>query len=273
MGYVTAICGLAAALSVAGVHAAELHDRTAAAFDRYTAATEAQMDDAGRRFLHVDGLPDAQRRSALQAVERGEVVIDRKATLDRGKTIAVPDGLLHHWIGTVFVPGARLDQALVLMQDYDRHADIFKPAIVRSKLVSRDGDTYRVFLRFSMKKVITVVVNTDNEARFKRLARDRAESRIRSLRVAEVEAPGTAGEREKPVGNDGGFLWRLNTYWRFLERDGGTFIQCEAVSLSRGIPIGLGWLIGPFVTSIPRESLLFTLERTRKTLLGAVTVP
>ena len=78
--------------------------------------------------------------------------------------------------------------------------------------------------------------------------------------------PGTPHERERPVGRDGGYLWRLYTYWRFLERDGGTYVQCEAMSLTRGIPFALGWLIGPFVTSIPRESLAFTLETTRKTL-------
>ena len=108
-----------------------------------------------------------------------------------------------------------------------------------------------------MKKVITVVVDTENEARFERPEPDRAQSRIYSLRVAEVANPGTAQERQQPVGHDGGFLWRLYTYWRFLERDGGVYVQCEAISLTRGIPFALGWLIGPFVNSIPRESLAF----------------
>ena len=78
-----------------------------------------------------------------------------------------------------------------------------------------------------------------------------------------------AEEREMPVGRDGGYVWRLNTYWRILERDGGIFIQCESVSLTRGIPAGFGWLIGPFVTSIPRESLTFTLETTHRELMRA----
>jgi hypothetical protein len=117
-----------------------------------------------------------------------------------------------------------------------------------------------------MKKVLTVVLNTEHEAHYVRPAPDRAYSRIVSTRIAEVENPGTPAEREKPIGKDGGYMWRLNTYWRFLERDGGTYIQCESISLTRGIPFGFGWVVGPFVTSIPRESLTFTLERTRTTL-------
>jgi hypothetical protein len=118
-----------------------------------------------------------------------------------------------------------------------------------------------------MKKVITVVVNSEHNALFARPTADRAEGWIRSTRIAEVENPDGGGEREKPVGQDGGYLWRLNTYWRLLARDGGLYIQCESVSLTRGIPTGFGWLVGPFVTSIPRESLTFTLETTRKQLV------
>jgi hypothetical protein len=244
--------------------AADLQPRTVAAFDRYVRATEAQL--VPDPFLRIDGLSDAERRAKLAALSRGEVYIERLSTREAGKQIDVPEGLIHHWVGAVFAPGARLGEALDLLQDYDRHSEIFHPAIARSKLISRDGDVFRVDLRFSMKKVITVVVNTENEARFARLGSDRAQSRIYSLRVAEVADPGTPQEHERPVGHDGGFLWRLYTYWRFLERDGGTYVQCEAISLTRGIPFVFEWLIGPFVTSVPRESLTFTLEATRKAL-------
>jgi hypothetical protein len=138
--------------------------------------------------------------------------------------------------------------------------------VAASKIESRNGDRFTFFLRFVMKKVITVVVNSQHEAVFRRPGADRAEGWIHSTRIAEVENPGESTEREKPVGNDGGYLWRLNTYWRLLARDGGLYIHCESVSLSRGIPLGVGWLVGPFVTSIPRESLTFTLETTRQQL-------
>ena len=249
--------------------AADLDPRTVAAFDRYVAVTEAQAA-AARQFLAVDALADAERRAALARLRRGELVVERPQTTQGGTPIDIPSGLVHHWRGTAFIPGATVAQAVSLLQDYDRHAEIYRPNVARSRTLSKDGDVYRVYLRFFMKQVITVVVNSEHEARFSSSAPDRAQSRIHSLRIAEVEDPDTPREREMPVGRDGGYLWRLNTYWRFLERDGGTYIQCEAISLTRAIPLGLGWLVGPFVTSIPRESLAFTLETTRKVLAGQI---
>jgi hypothetical protein len=261
----TLLVGVLASLAAATGMAAELQPRTLAAFDRYARLTEARMSSDGS-FLWVDGLSESARRAGLDALRRGEVVIDRLTMRDAGQRIDVPDGLIHHWVGLVFVPGATVDQALALLQDYDRHAEIYRPAVTRSTLRARDGDIFRVYLRFSMKKVITVVMNTENEARFTRLGADRAQSRIYSTRIAEVEDPDTPRERESPVGRDGGYLWRLYTYWRFIQRDGGTYVQCESISLTRGIPTGFGWLVGPFVTSVPRESLEFTLQTTRTTL-------
>jgi hypothetical protein len=244
---------------------AELKPQTVAAFDRYVQVTEQRMNDAPQ-FLWVDGLPASQQRAVLEALRRGELVIDRLTTRQSGKEIDLPDGMVHHWIGVVFVPGATVDKALSLLQDYDHHAQIYAPAVAVSKLRSRDGSNFRVYLRFMMKKVITVVVNSEHDARFTREGPNRASSRIYSTRIAEVEAPGTPQEREKPVGNDGGYLWRLYSYWRVLQRDGGTYVQCESISLTRDIPVGFGWLVRPFVTSIPRESLEFTLTTTRTVL-------
>ena len=244
---------------------AELQNRTIQAFDRYVRLTEARLN-SNAPFLWIDGLPEARRREALETVRRKELSIERLETKDNGREIEAPGGMIHHWVGTAFVPGATIDEALSVLQNYNEHHRIYAPTVAASKLQSREGDRFRFFLRFVMKKVITVVVNSDHEAVFRKPAADRAEGWIHSTRIAEVENPGTPTEREKPVGNDGGYLWRLNTYWRLLARDGGLYIHCESVSLSRGIPTGFGWIVGPFVTSIPRESLTFTLETTRNRL-------
>lgn len=245
--------------------AAELQNRTIQAFDRYVRLTEARLN-GNAPFLWIDGLPETRRREALDAVRRRELSIERLETKDNGREIDAPGGMIHHWVGTAFVPGATIDQALAVLQNYNEHSRIYAPTVAASKLQSHEGDRFTFFLRFVMKKVITVVVNSDHEAVFRKPAADRAEGWIHSTRIAEVENPGTPTEREKPVGNDGGYLWRLNTYWRLLARDGGLYIHCESVSLSRGIPTGFGWIVGPFVTSIPRESLTFTLETTRNRL-------
>lgn len=249
--------------------AAELKPQTVAAFDRYVKATEgrheAELKDVSA-YLLIDALDEAGRRQKLDELRAGKVVIEPRRTRENSRQIDIPDGLVHHWVGLAFVPGASLDDTVRLLQDYDRHGEIYRPSVTRSKLLSREGDTFRMYLRFFMKKGITVVLNSDHEARFERTGADRVHSRIVSTRIAEVEDANTASEREKPPGRDGGYMWRLNTYWRFLERDGGTYLQCESISLTRGIPMGLGWLIGPFVNSIPRESLEFTLDTTRRTL-------
>jgi hypothetical protein len=255
------VCGGTPAL-----HAADLQAATVAAFDRYVALTEQRLNATDQPFLWVDTKPAAQRQSMLRSLQSGGLVMEPLMTRDGARTIDVPDGMIHHWIGVVFVPGTTLTAAVALLQDYDRHRDIYKPNVADSRVLSRDGDHFRVRLRFFTKKGITVVVNSDHDARFFREGPDRASSRIHSTRIAEVENPGTAKERELPVGHDGGYLWRLNSYWRFLERDGGVYIQCESITLTRDIPFGLGLIVRPFVTSLPRETLTFTLTTTRQAL-------
>ena len=245
---------------------AELSPKTIAAFDRYVQIAERRIANEVRQpqtFLWPDALAAGGKQDALARLRRGEVVVDRMR-LD-GST-DVPDGLLHHWIGVIFIPGVHVQDAVALMQDYNRHSSVYRPNIVQSKTLDRKDDVFKVFLRFYMKKVIAVTLNTEHEARFTVAGPDRAHSSIHSTRVAEVVDAGTPAEREEQPGHGHGFMWRLNTYWRFLERDGGTYVQCESITLSRDMPFGLGWLIKPFVTEVPKESLTFTLEKTKAAL-------
>jgi hypothetical protein len=207
-----------------------------------------------------------RRESELARLKAGEVVIERLATLQDGRAIEAPDGLIHHWIATVFLPGAELDRVVAVLQDYDHHAQLFAPAVARSKLRARKGDDFQMHLRLVRTKVITVVLDTENDVHYSAPHPDRVEFRARSTSVREVQDAGKASEAVKAAGDDHGFMWRLNTYGRLEARDGGTFVQFETVSLSRDIPFGLGWVIGPFVTSVPKESLLFTLETLRRTV-------
>ncbi len=197
----------------------------------------------------------------------GGLIIERMETRDGGKSIDTPDALIHHWLAVVFVPGVQVNTAVALMEDYDRHSRVFAPNIASSKLLDRKDERFRVALRFYVKKVIAVTLDTENQAEFFRLPPDRAYSRIRSTKVTEIANAGTPQEMEKPQGQENGFMYRLNTYWRFLERDGGTYIQCESLTLSRDVPFALSWIIKPFVSQLPKESLTFTLERAKAELL------
>ena len=180
----------------------------------------------------------------------------------------MPDGLIHHWLGLVYIPGASLASTIALLQAYDQQHRFYAPEVERSRLLRRDGNDFHVFLRLRRKKVISVVLNTEYDVHYALLGSARAYASSYSTRIAEVENAGKVNETEKPPGNDSGLLWRLNSYWRLEQRDGGMYVQLEVVSLTRDIPTGLGWLVRPFVTSVPQESLQFTLSRTRASLLA-----
>jgi hypothetical protein len=250
--------------------AQQLTPETTAGFEHYVELSEQRMSQEVNSgpFLRIDGLPQPQRDLDYQQLKTGEVITDRLQTLDHGAPVPVPHGLIHHWIGTIFIPGSTLAQTLAFLEDYDNQSKFYAPEVQRSKLVQRNGNQFKVFLRLQKKKMITVILNTNYDVKYTLLSPDRAASDSHSTHIAEVENPGKPDESEKPVGNDSGFLWRLNSYWRFLQRDGGTYVQLEAISLTRDIPTGLNWLVNPFVTSIPKESLVFTLTRTREALSG-----
>jgi hypothetical protein len=261
------LLALAPAMNAARV---EQRAETVEAFERYVRLTDERNDGELRRgtgWLWIDGLPEKDRDEAYGELARGEVKIKKLETFDRGTAIACPEGLIHHWVGAIFIPGARVDDVLRILQDYEHHASYYAPDVERAKLLARDGDRFRVFLRFRRKKIITVVLDTEHEVHYVRDAAGLAHSRSSAVRIAQVENAGAADEREKKPGDDDGFMWKMETWWRVEAGEGGVYVQSEVASLTRGIPAGLGWMIGPFVTSIPRESLTFTLEATRKAVL------
>jgi len=265
------LCAVAAPVRAEG-----LKPKTVEAFDHYVQLTEAQIDAELARhepYLWIEGLPEGRRADAEARLRAGQVVIERLDTLnstDHREPISVENGMIHHWIGTVFIPGATLAQTLALEEDYDHHQDFFRPDVMRSKILRHDGNDFTIELRLYKKKVITTVLDTEHEVHYTFVDSAHAWSRSRTTRIQEVDNADEKDERLEPAGHDRGFLWRMNTYWRFEEKDGGTYVECQSISLTRDIPAGLGWLIGPYVTSVPRESLTFTLATTRSAVLNRI---
>ena len=271
----SAIAIVAALVATIGIgvrptRAEQLKKETAAAFDQYIRLKENRDEhQISRRqpFLWIDALPEPIARKAYADVRSGQVLIKRNQDCGTPDCSAIPGGLIHDWVGLVFVPGVSLAQAMSALQDYDRDAEYYRPQVLKSKLLDRSGDVFHVFLRLKQVHVITVVMDTEYEVRYRYLDETHAVSRSYSTRIAEVENAGEANERDRVPGDDRGLLWRLYSYWRFYQADGGVYIQCNAVSLTRDVPAGLGWLIRPFIQKIPSESLRFTLDATRAALV------
>src|SRR5713226_9222570 len=249
--------------------AAELKQETAEAFNQYVRVTEDRMAEelgGGRTFLWLDTFPEPKREKLYAQLQQGEIIIERLETLEREKRIRVPGGLIHHWIALSLVPGVTLQQVLTLLQDYDHHLAIYKPDVLRSRLLTADGNCFKVYLRLHQKAFITAVFNAEFEVTYFPVDESRVYSRSYSTRIAEVDHADRSDEREKPIGKDRGFLWRLNSYWRFQEKDGGVYIQLESVALSRSVPALLAWVVNPLLKSIPREYLSRLLTSTRVAL-------
>lgn len=248
-----------------------LSSSTLQAFQRYVTITDAQNHgNLGEgNFLWIDNLPAKEKADIYARLKRGEIEMRRVAPEAAGANAGIPGGMIHDWKGIVFIPGANLYQVLRVLQDYDHQATIYAPDVEKAKIERRDGNHYVVFLRFRRTKVVTVVLDTEHDVNYFRDSPTRAHSRSSAIRIAEVENPDAPNEKEKAPGEDQGFLWKMETWWRLQEKDGGVYVQNHVVSLTRDLPTGLGWLIEPFITSIPKESLEFTLGATRKAVLKA----
>jgi len=237
----------------------QLKPRTLQAFETYIRDAEAAIEPAlrgARPFLWSDGSSER-----MQQISRGAIV----AEFWSGQgPIELPNGLIHDWVGAVFIPHATVEETLARVQDYDNHKKFYKPEVLDSKLISHQGNDFQIYLRLLKKKIITVVLDTDHDVHYSSVDRTRWFCRSYTTRIAEVEDPGTAREKVLPPDSGYGFLWRLYSYWHFQEKDGGVYVECRAVSLTRDIPLGLGWIIEPIIRKLPHESLINTLKATRE---------
>ena len=239
----------------------QLKRPTVGAFDRYIREAEAGMEQS----LHGTSLflwSDVRSERA-QVVRGGKVVAQFWA--GQGP-IKVLNGLIHDWIGAVFIPATSLKKTLALIQDYDNHKNIYKPEVIASRLISHRGNDFQIYLRLLKKKIMTVVLDTDHDVHYRSLDRTRWTCRSYTTRIAEVKNAGSPKETVLPPDTGYGFLWRLNSYWRFQEREDGVYVECRAISLTRDVPLGLGWIIEPIIQKLPQESLINTLEATRQAL-------
>ena len=238
----------------------QLNPKTLEAFDAYIRNTETEMEQSlqGSNFLWSQQTPERS-----QALDQGQVAAQFWPGEGR---VTVPNGLIHDWIAAAFIPDSNIQQLLAVMQDYDNHKNTYKPEVIDSKLISRDGNDFQIYLRLLKKKIITVVLDTDHVVHYCPVDKTRWLCRSYTTRIAEVEHAGSTEERVLEPDAGYGFLWRLYSYWRLDERNAGVVLECRAISLTRDVPFGLGWAIEPIIEKLPKESLINTLEATRRAL-------
>lgn len=258
---------LAIAASASASEEAKLQPKTVHSFSKYVAAVEArrarELADQ-RPFLEFEAKSAADQARIMALLRRGEVYVERAAPArdHAGNEIAIDEGSINHWRGTVFVPNVKLDHVLKVLQEpqSDKHK---QEDVLSSRVVSRNGDSQKVFLRLRRTKFVTVVYDTEYDVDYKRLAPDRAFSNSISTRIVEIENAGTPRERALPEGDDHGYMWKLNSYWRYKQLPDGVLVEVESLTLSRDMPPIIGPLIRPIINSTARESMTRTLASVR----------
>src|SRR3984957_17196799 len=224
---------------------ARLTPQATAAFDRYVEQAESRMSS--------DAVRDPKLRGGETRVEAA----------DAARNVNAPGAMIQDWVGMTFLPGATLAEVQSVLRNYAEYKNFYRPKVIESQQLAHSGDEYDVMLRLYEKHILTVVLNSTYHIRYEMPDPNHLIVTSRSTHIGEIKDPGRSTTEEVAPGNDSGFLWRLNSYWRFEAADGGVYARCEAISLSRDVPPGLGWMLKSFLESFPKESMKNTLRGTR----------
>ena len=238
---------------------AELQPDTLAAWNHYIEQAKARMNarlEAGRHFLWVDENPDRGRR-----VRNGEILV---APVNGSGRTDVPNGLIHDWIGSAFFPGTTMEKVFDTMDEYACYKDFYQPAVIDSKLLSREDSESSFSMRLLKKALfVTAVMDADYKARYFRRNERSRYGFVWSTRIQDVVNSGQPSERQLPPGTGSGFIWRLFCISRFEERDSGVYVELHVMGLSRCVPALLGWLVNPLISRLSQSSLITSLSQTR----------
>jgi hypothetical protein len=259
--------------------AATLKPETVTAWDDYLQSANANLQARlrpGGSFLWT--FEDPERTAKVHS---GEIVVAPAPGQNPKK---VSGGLIHHWMGAVFVPNLKLDDILKVTRDYDHYKEFYHPSVVESKAIARDGAQDKFWIdkfwidKFWIDKFWMLLMNkacflqtaleTDCQVTNVRLDDRRYYSISRTTRVQEVDEYGQPGEYRKPEGEGSGYIWKLYSVARLEERDDGVYIELEAMALSRTIPAAFRVIADPIVRRVSRNSLLISLKQTEEAVSG-----
>jgi hypothetical protein len=146
----------------------------------------------------------------------------------------VPSGLIHDWIGAAFIPNATMAEALAVLRDYRRYREIYRPAVIDSKAfdVNESEDRFSVVL-MNRSVISKTALDTNYRAVYTKLDDHRWYSVAETAGIQEIADYGTAAQHALPKDQGTGLIWRMVNIARFEERDGGVYVEIEAIALPR----------------------------------------
>ena len=237
---------------------AELKQDTLVYWNAYVDAARPQIGSQ-TPFLWVDQKPERLRR-----IREGEILV---SSIGKENPKPVDAGLIHDWIGAAFLPDTRIEDVLSAVRDYGSYKEYYKPAVVDSRLLTSYGPCEKYSMRVVNKEVVAqTALDMEYETCYFRVDERRWYSVTHTTRVQELRHYGRPDEEELPPDHGSGFIWRLYSIARYEQRDGGTYVEVEAIALSRDIPAGLRWVVSPIVRRVSRNSMLLSLQETKDAL-------
>ncbi len=257
---------LAMGVADSPVMGAQLQEKTLKAWDEYVRLTEERITEelnSSKGFLAQDFQTVPKAKMERDAALSGQILVEKIKTLNpSGRKIKVPAGTIHHWRGSMFIPDVELESVLAQVR-YPAQQEDLQQDVLESRILEESDDSLRLYLKLVRSKIVTVTYNTEHRIEYQRYGEGLASSRSIATKIAELEKAGTPAEREKPEGKDRGFLWKLNSYWRYQQVDGGVLVECESLTLSRGVPALLAPFVKPMIRGVARESMKRTLSSMR----------
>lgn len=252
----TAVLAVTLIGSTAALAAAHLRPEAAVAWDVYVRETETRIAGelkSTRGFLALDFAPNAA--AERRTLSGGELVVEPMA----GGEFNAPAARIEHWRGAVLLRGITATRLVDELETAPPPSE----DVLRSAVLDRGPDWMRVSMRLQRTAIVTAVYDTEHLVTFTRESASRATSMSTALRIAEIAGAGTPSEHALRAGDDRGFLWRLNAYWRYENVQGGVIAECESITLSRDVPFVVRFLANPLVERAARESMTKTLQALR----------
>jgi hypothetical protein len=251
------------------LNAIELQPNTLRDWDDYIRKADSLIPprlDGQRPFLWSDETPGRSSR-----LRRGEIEV--APVIERGSQ-SVTNGLIHDWIGAAFIPNATIGSLLSVVHDYDRYKDFYKPVVAESQTLACTETDQRFSMVWRRRVLlINAAMETQYQSHDVVLDGRRGYSIVSSTQVREIEDAGQAGEHLLPPGQGSGFIWRLHSIARWEERDGGVYLELQAIALTRDIPSSLKWLVSPVVNHLSINSLTASLRQTRDAVTSSPRKP